>query len=127
MRVLLDTHAILWAVQAPEKLSPTAHNLIEGDNTLLISIASFWEIVIKTNLGKLHLGAPAEQAFPEILEALHAEILPIALDHVCAVAQLPPHHGDPFDRMLIAQSVAEDAPLVSSDAIFSRYAVPVVW
>ena len=127
MRVLLDTHAILWAVLAPEKLSPTARQLMEGDNELLISIASLWEIVIKTTLGKLHLGTPPEQAFPEILDALRAEILPIALEHLHAVAQLPPHHGDPFDRMLIAQSVAEGAPLVSSDAVFTRYAVPVIW
>ncbi len=127
MKLLLDTHAVLWAVQSPEKLSRTAVGLIEGENDLLISIASLWEIVIKTSLGKLSLGSPPEQAFPEILEALHAEILPVAVEHLCALAQLPTLHGDPFDRLLIAQSICENAPVLTADPVFSQYPVPVVW
>jgi len=127
VRILLDTHAILWAVLTPENLSPTAKRLLESDNELLISIASLWEIVIKTSLGKIHLGAPPAEAFPEIVDSLRAEILPVAVEHLLAVAELPPHHGDPFDRMLIAQSIAEDAPLLSTDGVFAKYAVPILW
>ncbi|MEO8028017.1 MAG: type II toxin-antitoxin system VapC family toxin [Bryobacteraceae bacterium] len=127
MKLLLDTHALIWAVRSPDRLSARVVKMLSGDAELFVSAASLWEIVIKVGLKKLELGAPPETVFPLILDALHARLLPIALDHLYELSRLPRLHGDPFDRLLIAQAMTEQLPIVTMDQEFARYPVPVVW
>ena len=104
-----------------------ARDLLAGDHDFLISVASLWEIVIKTSIGKLRLGGPVEEAFPDIAEQLDASILPIELEHLYAVDRLPLHHRDPFDRLLIAQSIVEGVPILTQDPQFGSYAAATIW
>lgn len=127
MKLLLDTHAFLWMLQAPEKLSTQvaqAHN--DPANTLWVSMASLWEIQIKHTLGKLELDIPLEQIVREQLQGNFA-LLDIRAAHVLALNELPRHHGDPFDRMMIAQARTEGLPLVSADHVFEQYPVEIFW
>lgn len=117
MRVLLDTHLLLWALGAPAKLSATAHQLIR-DAEIYVSAASIWEISIKTGLGKLTVD-PAE-----VLAALEPAgflSLPVTADHAARVATLPPVHRDPFDRLLVAQALTEPMRLLTGDPVLARY------
>jgi PIN domain nuclease of toxin-antitoxin system len=101
--LLLDSHAFLWFVWDDPKLSALAKQLIEdADNRKLVSVASCWEIAIKSGLGKLELGEPAGVFLGREIPANRFELLPITLEHATAVETLPRHHGDPFDRMLVA-------------------------
>lgn len=117
MRVLLDTHLLLWALGSPLKLSKETRRLIDSSG-VYVSAASIWEISVKTSLGKL-------SADPnEILEALEPaglSMLPILGEHAAKVAQLPPRHKDPFDRMLIAQALTEPMILLTNDAALAGY------
>ena len=117
---LLDTNAALFALHAPERLSRAAHKSIaSGPNVL--SVVSYWEVVLKSRKGKLDVGDPA-QWWAEALDSLAATPLILRPEHVSGVLSLPPHHKDPFDRMLIAQAEAEGLTLVTSDAVMMRYA-----
>lgn len=128
MRLLLDTHALLWFLAGDEKLSGVARALVEDDgNEALVSAASLWEIAIKLSLGKLGMSIPFEEAFPSQLDANEIQILPILPSHLQRVVSLPFHHRDPFDRLLAAQSIAEGVPLVSRDEIFDTYGAPRLW
>ena len=128
MRILLDTHTFLWFVGDSPKLSPAAKQIIEDpDNERCMSIASFWEIGIKSGLGKLDLGEPLADFFSHHIEFNSINILPITLDLVLAVENLPPHHRDPFDRMILAQSILEDMVLISGDSEFVAYPVKLRW
>ena len=121
-RLLLDTHSFLWFVNDDPKLSVFARTLIEDPaNEILFSPVSVWELSIKAGLGRLAL-EPNPVAFFEI----HAEkndftLLPIELRHLAPISTLPPHHRDPFDRLLIAQAMVEKIPLVSGDGAFDGY------
>lgn len=122
MKILLDTHIFLWAFQNPHLLSPTALELMnDPKNELFLSIASVWEIQIKMDVGKMKF----EQPLAEIIEfqqrVNNIQILPIELRHIYALSDLPMHRRDPFDRLLIAQSNAEQMPILSADAIFDQY------
>ena len=122
MKLLLDTHVFIWWADEPEKLSAAAFAALQdGDNTLVLSVASVWEMQIKVQLGKLKFGVP----LPDLIEHQRLtndlQILPVDLKHVFTVGTLPPHHKDPFDRLLIAQAIAEDATLVTVDPTFARY------
>ena len=124
MRILLDTHVFLWADNDPAQLSPTAKALLEDTaNTLILSVASIWEIQIKSQLGKLNLRI----ALPTMIEDQRStnaiEILPVTLLHVLALDSLPPHHKDPFDRLLIAQANSESLSLLTADPIFKQYPI----
>jgi len=128
VRLLLDTHAFLWMLQAPEKLSAKvvqAHN--DEANTLFVSVASLWEIQIKTATGKLELSIPLAQIVREQLQGDRFQLLDIQARHVVALDELPRHHGDPFDRMMIAQARVESLPLVSVDRVFEHYPVEIFW
>lgn len=128
MRLLLDTHSFLWFAEGDPRLSAVARALIEDEaNDLLVSVASLWEIAIKTSLGKLHLQQPFATLIPTLLQDLEIEPLGIAIDHLAAVGGLPFHHRDPFDRLLIAQAQVERIPLVSSDVILDAYGVDRLW
>ena len=126
MRLLLDTQVWLWMVVAPDRLSPAARRLVSSDeNDLVLSAASAWEIAIKHVLGKLKLpGAPAD-LIPEWMERTGVIPLAVLHRHALHVASLPPHHRDPFDRLLVAQAQVEDVAVLTADPQFERYEVKV--
>jgi PIN domain nuclease of toxin-antitoxin system len=124
VRLLLDTHAALWWLGGDERFGSTAEQqLTDATNQVLLSAAIVWEVAIKRSLGKLE--APDDFA-PTLIRA-GVLPLPINLDHAAAVEELPWHHRDPFDRLLIAQATVERAAVVSGDAAFSGYGITVVW
>lgn len=128
MLLLLDTHTILWSSQEPGRLSGRVRDLlIDRDNELFISIASCWEIAIKTGLGKLTLHVALDQLVRREIANNAMQLLPIDLAHVLRVANLPLLHRDPFDRLLVAQAQHQKMTLVSQDPLLARYDVPVVW
>lgn len=128
MTLLLDTHTILWFWWASSQLSPTATALIcDPANRKLVSPASAWEVAIKVSLKKLDIGGPYRAFFPQHMLRNNFEWLAITDDHLAAVADLPFHHKDPFDRMLVAQATWENIPIVSADAVFDQYAVSRLW
>jgi PIN domain nuclease of toxin-antitoxin system len=128
VRVLLDTHAFIWWVDGDAALSRRARATIaDAGNECLFSIASAWEMAIKIGLGKLTGRGQIARDVPEQLAASGISLLPIELGHVARVAGLPFHHRDPFDRLLAAQSLAEEIPIVSADAVFRRYGVKRIW
>ncbi len=128
MRLLLDTHAMYWYIEGSPELSMTAKTLIrEASNDILISPASYWEIAIKISLGKWQLNRAYEEFINIGLNQYDFQVLPILPIHTAALIKLPFHHRDPFDRLLAAQALAEDIPLVSTDAIFDQYGVNRLW
>ncbi|MDY0000010.1 MAG: type II toxin-antitoxin system VapC family toxin [Polyangia bacterium] len=125
---LLDTHAFLWFVFDDPRLPSTAAKLIEDETvTKILSVASLWEIVIKSQIGKLSLGMELETFFEGQVLNRDLEILDIDLRHLVAYGKLPLVHRDPFDRLLVAQARVLGLPIVTSDPIFSEYDVPIVW
>ncbi len=123
MRLLLDTHVVLWWLDDPNQLSAEAREAIaEPTNEVFVSAVTAWEIAIKRSLGKLT--APSDIA-TAIIDAGFDE-LPVSSRHAWALESLPPHHRDPFDRMLIAQTIEENCTLVSRDAVMSPYSVPII-
>ncbi|HEY9655195.1 MAG TPA: type II toxin-antitoxin system VapC family toxin [Crinalium sp.] len=128
MKLLLDTHTFIWLDSNPSRLSERVRSLLQDpNNTLLLSIVSIWEIQIKTQIGKLQLSIPLAELIESQRQANMIEILPISLSHVLALNHLPPHHKDPFDRLLIAQANLESATFVSQDEILSSYSVQLIW
>jgi len=128
MKLLLDTHAFIWWDSEPAKLSPKAIALCQDRrNTLVLSVVSLWEIQIKLQLGKLKLALPLKEIVESQQQTNSVEVLPITLAHVLALENLPAHHKDPFDRLLVAQATVEGAVLVSGDPNIAKYPVQVVW
>jgi PIN domain nuclease of toxin-antitoxin system len=128
VRLLLDTHAFLWWVNGGEQLTPRARRAVaDPANECFVSLASAWEMAIKTSLGKLHLPASPERFVSDQLAANQFRLLAIDLRHASGVASLPFHHRDPFDRLLVAQALAERLAIVSADSVFRRYGVKRVW
>lgn len=128
MRLLLDSHTVVWAVDAPSRLGPQAVTALEEPaNELFVSAATVWEIAIKVGLNKLSLSMPYRQWMNRAIADLGLTLLPITVEHADVQAGLPAHHGDPFDRLLVAQAQVEDAPLVSADAVFDQYGVRRIW
>ncbi len=127
MKLLLDTHIFIWTDSEPHLLSPVAHAAIaDPNNEVLVSVASLWEILIKLPTGRLTLNRP----LPEIISRQLANgmtFLDIAFDHVLAIEHLPLLHKDPFDRIIIAQTVVENAFLVSADKLVTQYPVPIIY
>ena len=129
MSYLLDTSALLWFVTDDYRLSNVARSVIEDPGSdMYFSLASVWELAIKANLGRgLDLPRPFAEFIDIELQAERIQILNIELAHLKNVANLPLHHRDPFDRLLIAQSQVENIPVITSDAAFDRYPVQRVW
>jgi PIN domain nuclease of toxin-antitoxin system len=128
MRLILDTHTLLWFLAGDPRLSAQARNLIaDMGNQVATSVASLWEIVIKVSLGKLTLASPFAELIPEQLARNDIDVLPITIQHLATLGGLPFHHRDPFDRLIIAQAISEGLPVVTSDARFSEYGQQVLW
>lgn len=128
MRVLLDTHTLIWSQDDPGKLpGPAATALADPANDRLISVVTVWEIGIKVALAKLALSNPLRPWIQKAIVDMALSELPIALDHIEQQMSLPFHHRDPFDRLLVAQSLVEGAPIVSADTIFDAYGVTRIW
>ncbi len=128
MNLLLDTHAVLWFWWNDPQLSRSAAQAISDPaNRKLVSIASCWEVAIKTSLKKLNIGMPYRDFMRQQMAQNNFELLPITYEHLAAVAGLPFHHRDPFDRLLVAQSLEEKIPIISADAHLDAYAIQRLW
>jgi PIN domain nuclease of toxin-antitoxin system len=125
MKLLLDTHVLLWAAGKPNRLSAAARRLIDSAaNELLFSAASVWEVAIKRGLGRSDFQADPRLLRRGLLDNGYTE-LPILSDHVVAIESLPPIHKDPFDRLLVAQATVEGITLLTADSIVAEYPGPV--
>jgi PIN domain nuclease of toxin-antitoxin system len=128
VKVLVDTHCWLWFLMTPDRLSAAAVDaLVDVSNEGYVSAAVAWEIVIKQGLGKLSLPVPAGQYVSERLAAVGHRPLAISVEHAVALADLPAHYKDPFDRILIAQAQVDGLTLVTADEKIKAYAVPILW
>ncbi len=124
MKLLLDTHAALWLLADDERLGADARRELSVEtNRVLLSAAVVWEVSIKRAIRKLEV---PDEYLALLLDA-GAEELPVRIEHALAVERLPPHHGDPFDRLLVAQALTEGATLVTGDPALRAYGVPVLW
>ncbi len=127
MRALLDTNCFLWFITDSDKLTDSVRSFITDlENVLYLSAASLWEIAVKISIGKLELLSPFHVLIPEQLTANTIDILPIETPHLSRMISLPFHHRDPFDRLIIAQALAEDIPLISTDTAFRKYDVKII-
>ena len=128
MRLLLDTHTLLWWLTENSSLPASARKLIANkNNDVLVSAASAWEIATKVRLGKLPIALDLAHDFTAYLERERFETLAVSADHGIRAGLLPSPHKDPFDRMLIAQALAENLAIVSNDVVFDGYGVKRVW
>lgn len=128
MRILLDTHVFLWWITDDPRLSVRARELImNGENELLLSAASGLEIVIKARIGRIMIPGDAASFVSDQLQLNAIGLLSIQMNHALHIYNLPTHHRDPFDRMLIAQSQVEGIPILTPDPDFMRYQVEVIW
>jgi PIN domain nuclease of toxin-antitoxin system len=128
MNVLLDTHAFLWFIEGSPRLSDGARELIRDPATeLFMSVASLWEIAIKASIGRLPLLQPFEILIPDQLARHEISVIPIEIPHLVEMMGLERHHGDPFDRLLIAQANVERLPIVSADPVFDDYPGSRLW
>jgi PIN domain nuclease of toxin-antitoxin system len=128
MKLLLDTHVLIWLVEGSDNLSQAARQAIEDEkNSLHLSIASLWEMTIKMTLGKLQLEMSIDRIVESYILPSGMEIIPIHLNHLLVLRDLPLHHRDPFDRLLISQSQSEKLTLVSGDRVFGDYPVQILW
>jgi PIN domain nuclease of toxin-antitoxin system len=128
MRLLIDTHVWLWLETSPERIpAATLARLSEPEARVVVSAASIWELAIKHHAGRLGLPTPLEAWVADRMARSRLEPLPITTAHALAAAALPPHHRDPFDRMLLAQARIEGLSIVSADRAFSLYGASPVW
>ena len=128
MKLLLDTHTLLWFIAGSANLSTYARNLIEdAEHEKCVSIVSIWETAIKVSIGKMSLSASFDILFPHQLQINGFELLPVKIEHTSVVTTLPFHHRDPFDRLLIAQATEDKMTLVSVDEVFDDYEVTRLW
>ncbi|HST04461.1 MAG TPA: type II toxin-antitoxin system VapC family toxin [Chloroflexia bacterium] len=128
MKLLLDTHSFLWFVQGDPNLGVNASAQIgDESNEIYLSMASVWEIAIKISVGKLKIDQELDSFLYDQLNLNRMSIINISIEHVSKVANMPFHHRDPFDRLIIAQSINEQMPIVSRDEAFDAYGVTRIW
>ncbi len=128
MKLLLDTHVLIWLLLEPAKVAgPALRAFCDPENVVLVSAATAWEIAIKESIGKLSLPAPSRTWLPSACTKAGLDWLSITAAHALAVSTLPWHHRDPFDRMLVAQSLAEGCTLISKDGTLKSYGVSLLW
>ncbi len=127
MKLLLDTHVLLWAATAPDELGTQARDMIEdGTQEVLVSVVSAWEIAIKQSLGNLELPSTAEQWLPVVLRRSGFDLAEVGLAAALKVRALPWHHRDPFDRLLVAQALEDGYTLVTRDEVLATYGVQIL-
>ena len=128
MRLLLDTHSLIWSIDEPSRVSATAMAAMANPaNDRLLSAATIWELSIKVGLGKIVLSLPYRQWMDKAIADLKLTVLPVTVEYADRQSTLPPHHKDPFDRLMIAQALVEGIPIVSVDAAFDPYGVTRIW
>jgi PIN domain nuclease of toxin-antitoxin system len=128
VRLLIDTHTLIWLLDDPAQVSPVALAAVKPlTNDVLLGAATIWELSIKVGVGKLTLSLPYRQWMEKAITDLKLTILPVTVEYADRQATLPPHHKDPFDRLLIAQALVEGIPVVSADAAFDPYGVTRLW
>ena len=128
MKFLIDTHTLLWIVTNDKKLSKTANKLyLNSDNLIFVSLASIWEMAIKISLRKLSIEEPLKDFIHTQIKSNDIRILNIELEHILLLENLPFHHRDPFDRLIISQSMNGNIPILSSDKVFDRYPIKRIW
>jgi len=127
MNLLLDTHTLIWYAEADDNLSQPAKSAIQNpENTCFVSVATFWEMAIKTSIGKLEMQLSLTE-LKRLIKENGIEILPIEIEHTLLIAKLPFHHKDPFDRLLIVQAMNENMTLLSRDEKFALYGIKTLW
>jgi len=126
MNLLIDTQALIWFVENDQRLSPSVKAIMEDSESLIISIASLWEITIKVSLGKLSFSKELSSFFNKLVYN-GFDIMPIKIAHLITLQSLQNVHKDPFDRLIIAQAIKEQISIVSSDSIFKEYPVNIIW
>ena len=128
MRVLVDTHTLIWDLEANPRSSRKAIEFLRSDeHELVFSLVSLWEIAIKIKTGKLNTIGSSVAYIRDQMDAYSMQFLPIRYEHILQLEALPAHHGDPFDRLLIAQAIAESLPILTHDEKFSLYPVKLIW
>jgi len=128
VKLLLDTHTFLWVIDNDTKLSPKSRTLIEDvNNEIYVSAASLWEMAIKISIGKLVLRQSFDLFIPQQLRLNSIKLLGISVEHIATIINLPFYHRDPFDRLIIAQLMVEQIPVVSVDSVFDSYNVTRLW
>jgi PIN domain nuclease of toxin-antitoxin system len=128
MNLIVDTHTVLWAVDDTARLSPAATAAVQDPaNRLLLSAASLWEVAIKVGLQKLVLALPYRQWMTRAVADLGLTVLPVTIEYAAVQSELPDHHRDPFDRLIVAQAIVEGVAVVSADATFDVYGIRRVW
>lgn len=126
MNILLDTHAWLWMMLEPKKIGAKTRRILGETHSFALSLASVWELAIKHAAGRLDLPEPPLEYVRSRTHADGIRLVPIQMEHACAAASLPRHHGDPFDRMLAAQTKLEKLVLMSHDGVFAKYGIKVL-
>lgn len=128
MKILLDTHTFIWWTDRPQKLSPIADQILnDRTNILFLSVVSMWEMQIKSASGKLPLPQPYREMVVEQVRVNGLLILPVYEAHVYALDQLPAHHNDPFDRLLIGQALDEQLSILTADSLIQKYSISTIW
>lgn len=128
VRILIDTHTLLWFHEESDRLSVVAREIIlRPDSERFVSYATLWEITIKASLKRLHLNLTMADFVAQKIENQGMRVLNLELNHLGRLASLPWHHRDPFDRMMVAQALEEELTLISCDAALSHYPVKVLW
>jgi len=128
MKLLLDTHTFIWWTGLPERLSERVANLLaQEDNDLLLSVASVWEMQIKIQSGKLNLDLPLRELISTQQQTNNLQLLAIEVGDVWVLESLPAAHRDPFDRIIIAQAISQQLPIISVDGVFDGYPVQRLW
>jgi PIN domain nuclease of toxin-antitoxin system len=128
MRVLVDTHTFLWALLQDHRLSAKAKQILTStEHEIYFSLVSLWEIAVKMKIGKLNTAGSSVSYIRDEMEEYGMELLPVRYEHILQLERLPLHHSEPFDRLLIAQAIAESLPILTHDAAFPAYAVKLIW
>jgi PIN domain nuclease of toxin-antitoxin system len=126
MQQLLDTHTFIWFIMGDPRISNSVKAQIENNDNFL-SIASVWEMAIKHSIGKLNFNLSFAEFIEQQIVMNSIQLMPISIEDILIVSQLPLHHRDPFDRMLIAQAIVENIPVLSADKIFDTYPIQRLW
>ena len=128
MKFLLDSHVFVWMRQEPHRIGVDAiSEMLLTSSELFLSLATIWELQIKTDLGKFTFGSPLDAVVEDEIQVNSLVLLPVEQTHIYNLANLPKIHGDPFDRLLISQAIVEDLTIVTADRHFSSYPVKVLW